>query len=162
MATLGSILSRRCGTAMTGLTVRLTLAVPDPQGGAPLVEEADVLLLPVSEAKKTRALREAEAYCAKCRDEAAAGAPNVEPRLEDELKLRFLAEAMRDPEDARRFFVEAKSLDTFRGCILPDQITLLMKQYEELIEREYVEIRVFNDAARLKAEAKQVFPAGRQ
>lgn len=162
MATLGNILSRKAGTAMTGLQVKLTLAVPDPQGGAPLVEEADVLLLPVSEAKKTRALREAEAYCQKCREDAAAGAPNVEPRLEDELKLRFVCEAMRDPEDARRAFVEAKNLDAFRGCVLPDQITLLMKQYEELIEREYVEIRVFNDAARLKAEAKQVFPGGRQ
>ncbi len=48
MATLGNLLQRRGGSAMTPRNVKLTLALPDPQGGAPTPTEADIALLPLS------------------------------------------------------------------------------------------------------------------
>lgn len=155
MATLGNILARKGGTAMTGLEVTLTLAIP--QAGAPLVEEAKVLLLPVSETRKARAFREAEAYVT-AQEEAAREAGTVcpAPTAVDERAFRFLVEAMRDPEDARKYFVEAKHIGDFRNILIAEQKRYLIESYDELIKREYAELR----ADEVKEQAKQVFPSG--
>ena len=155
MATLGNILTRKSGTSMTGLEVTLTLAIPQP--GAPLVEEAKVLLLPVSESRKARAFREAEAYVT-AQEEAAREAGTVcpAPTAVDERAFRFLVEAMRDPEDARKYFVEAKNIDQFRDILIAEQKRYLIESYDELIKREYAELR----ADEVKEQAKQVFPSG--
>jgi len=158
MATLGNILARKGGTAMTPREVVLTLAIPAPQGGPPLVEEARVLLLPVSEQRKARAFRAAEAYVAECnRIAAEAGQPSTAPSLEDERAHRFLCEAMRDAEDARKYFVEADKVDTFRDILVSEQTRLLLREYDELIQSEYAEVRSAAELAQMKAEAKQSF-----
>ena len=62
MATLGNLLAQRGGSAMTSRIVKLTLALPDPQGGAPTVQEVDVALLPLSLSAEAKTRRAAEAY----------------------------------------------------------------------------------------------------
>ena len=146
---------------MTGREVTLTLAIPDPKGGPPTVEEVCVYLLPVSQQKKSRGFREAEAYIAQCEKEAAdAGLVSRAPSPTDERALRFLCEAMRDNEDRRKYFVETDKIDSFRDIIIDEQVRLLLAEYDELILAEYLEIRTRAEALRIKAEAKQVFTSG--
>lgn len=80
MATLGNILVRKGGTAMTGREVTLTLAIPSPKDGAPTVSAATVLLLPVSESRKAAAFRAAEAFIAEC-DHVASETGEIWPSL---------------------------------------------------------------------------------
>ena len=114
MPTFGNILARKGGTAMTGKEVTLSLAIPSPKDGKPFVETAVVLLLPVSEARKSAAFRAADAYVAECERVAAeTGQQSTAPSVKDERALRFLCESMRDASDARKFFVEATRSTTF-------------------------------------------------
>ena len=150
MATLGNLLQRRGGSAMTPRNVKLTLALPDPQGGAPTPTDADIALLPLSLAAEAKARRAAEAYVMSRRDFGDA------PDLAVEYLFQFAVAAMRDPEDLRRAFVDAKSLDTFRCCLVGEQLDVLIKEYRELIRSEYSE--VIADAAEIKDEATALFP----
>lgn len=149
MATLGNLLLRRGGSAMTPRNVKLTLALPDPQGGAPTPTEADIALLPLSLATEAMARRAAEAYFMSRRDFGDA------PDLAVEYLFQFVVAAMRDPDDLRRPFVDAKSLDTFRCCLIGEQLDVLIKEYRELIRSEYSE--VIADADGVKEEAKTLF-----
>lgn len=153
MATLGNLLTRRGGLAMTPRLVRLNLAVPDNQGAAPLVEEVEVALLPVSEARKARAVNAARQYVEQRRDFGDA------PAIGDELVLRFIVEAMRNPEDLRVAFVEAKNVDTLREVLVGEQLAFLVREYAALIRSEYPET-ILEDAAAIKEQAKSVFTDG--
>ena len=151
MATLGNLLQRRGGSAMTPRNVKLTLALPDPQGGAPTPTEADIALLPLSLTAEGKARRAAEAYVMSRREFGDA------PDLAVEYLFQFVLAAMRDPEDLRRAFVElGKNTDTFRGCLVGEQLDVLIKEYRELIRSEYAE--VVANAAEIKDEAKGLFP----
>ena len=150
MATLGNLLQRRGGSAMTPRVVKLTLALPDPQGGAPTPTEADIALLPLSLVAEGIARRAAEAYVMSRREFGDA------PDLAVEYLYQFVIAAMRDPEDLRRAFVDGKNTDTFRGCLVGEQLDVLIKEYRELIRSEYAE--VVANAAEIKDEAKGLFP----
>ena len=150
MATLGDLLQRRGGSAMTPRVVKLTLALPDPQRGAPTPTEADIALLPLSLAAEGKARRAAEAYVISRREFDDA------PDLAVEYLYQFVIAAMRDPEDLRRAFVDGNNTDTFRGCLVGEQLDVLIKEYRELIRSEYTE--VVANAAEIKDEAKGLFP----
>lgn len=150
MATLGNLLAQRGGSAMTPRIVKLTLALPDPQGGAPTVQEVDVALLPLSLSAESKARRAAEAYVMSRRDFGDA------PDLAVEYLFQFVLAAMRDPEDLRRAFVDGKNTDTFRGCLVGEQLDVIIKEYRDLIRSEYAE--VVANAAEIKDEAKGLFP----
>lgn len=163
MATLGNILVRKGGTAMTGREVTLTLAIPSPKDGAPTVSAATVLLLPVSESRKAAAFRAAEAFIAECDRIASAsetGEPSKAPSREDERGLRFLCEAMRDAEDARKFFVEADKIDAFRDIVIAEQIRLLLGEYDQLISNEYAEVREKRELLEMREQAQATFQPG--
>lgn len=150
MATLGNLLQRRGGSAMTPRNVKLTLALPDPQKGAPTPTEADIALLPLSLSAEAKTRRAAEAYVMSRREFGDA------PDLAVEYLFQFVLAAMRDPEDLRRPFVDGENTDTFRGCLVGEQLDVLIKEYRELIRSEYAE--VVANAAEIKNEAKGLFP----
>lgn len=165
MATLGNLLARKGGSPMTGRTARLTLAIPDQKTGRPLVgdEQTEVLLLPVSEARKARAFRAAEAYVAEQQKIAAeASEPGSAPSLQDERVLRFLCEAMRDAQDARRYFVAADEIDTLREILVAEQLRYLLVEYDTLIRDEYDESPQAQAFAAMKQEAKDFTSAGQR
>ena len=134
---------------MTPRNVKLTLALPDPQGGAPTPTDADIALLPLSLAAEGKARRAAEAYVASRREFGDA------TDLPVEYLFQFAVAAMHDPEDLRRAFVDAKSIDTFRCCLVGEQLDVLIREYRELIRSEYSE--VIADADGVKDEATALF-----
>lgn len=151
MATFGNILERRGGSAMTPHIITLTLALPDKQGGPPIVDSYEVALLPVSIPKQSRAIRAAEQYI-KDRQELKLGDA---PQPKDELLFRFFLEAMRDPAELRKAFVESKNVDAFRESLIGEQLDYLTAEYRRLIESEYSEVIL--DANAIKSGAKEVF-----
>lgn len=160
MPSLGNILARRGGTPMTGREVKLTILIP-ATSGPPTVEQVTVALYPVTESRKSAAFRAAEHYIAECdRQAQETQSVSVAPSNEDERALRFLAEAMRLPEDARRPFVESERIDDLRNVILADQVQYLLRQYNELIRAEYSEIHGFDEAQRIKQQAEATFTSG--
>lgn len=163
MATLGNLLKLKGGTPCTGRCVQITLALPGPQGGPPLMTDAEVLLLPVSEARKARAFRAADAFVAeqqKAADEA--GEPGCAPSVADERALRLLCEAMRDAEDPKKFFVEADKVDELRSALVFEQVQLLSREYGQLIATEYPEVISVAERDAIKAEATATFSAGQR
>ena len=141
---------------MTGREVKLTILIP-ATSGPPAVEQVTVMLYPVPESRKSAAFRAAEHYIAKCDQEAQD--VSVAPSTDDERALRFLAEAMRQPEDARRPFVESDRIDDLRNVILANQVQYLVQQYNEMILAEYSEIREWKDFQQMKQQAESVFPS---
>ena len=140
----------------------LTLAIPSPKDGAPTVSAATVLLLPVSESRKAAAFRAAEAFIAECdRVASETGEPSKAPSREDERGLRFLCEAMRDAEDARKFFVEADKIDAFRDIVIAEQIRLLLGEYDQLISNEYAEVREKRELWRCANRHRRLFSPAR-
>ncbi|TXH43151.1 MAG: hypothetical protein E6Q97_34465 [Desulfurellales bacterium] len=161
MPTFGNILARKGGTAMTGKEVTLSLAIPAPKDGKPFVETAVVLLLPVSEARKSAAFRAADAYVAECERVASeTGQPSTAPSIKDERALRFLCESMRDASDARKFFVESERINDFRDVVIAEQIRLLLSEYDQLILDEYAEVRTKQELLEMKAQALATFQPG--
>lgn len=154
MATLGNMLARRGGVAMTGRSVKFVLALPAKDGGAPTAEEATATLFPVSEARAARAIRAAEAYCQGRADFGDA------PLLAREANLRFLVEAMRDSDDARKAFCEAERVDDLRESLVYEQLVYLLGEYAALIQAEYPECVTRDDVDGMRAEAKSVFTSG--
>lgn len=155
MATLGNILERAGGRPMTPRIVTITLALPDPEGGAPLVVDSEVALLPVSIPKQARAVAAAMADVRKSLEPDFAGDPLDAVH---EVKLRFLRAALRDPQDLRRNFVEEKHLASFREALIGEQLNVLAWEYDQLLQSEYTE--VVEHAKRIKEEAKATFPKG--
>lgn len=159
MATLGNLLTRAGLVPMTPRVVKLTLAVPDPQGGAPLVPapplppQVPVALLPVSEARKARAIRAGHAYV-----ESRSPFGDA-PALGDELVFQFLVAAMRDPDDLRKPFADAATIDQLRDIIVGEQQTLLVAEYKALITSEYGEV-ADADVEKMRQDATTVFPKG--
>ena len=153
MSTLGNLLQRKGGTAKTGRTVELTLAIPDPRSGLPREETASVLLLPVSEARKPLATTYAQASIDSQRDLGTA------PAYQDEVILQFLCLAMRDPEDPRKAFVDSDNIAVFRDAIVGEQVTYLVREYETMIRSEFPQL-VAGVIAELTSEAKSVFTSG--
>lgn len=163
MATLGNLLKLQSGTPCTGRRVAITLALPGPKGGPPLMTDAEVLLLPVSEARKARAFRAADAYVAEQQKAAEeAGEPGAAPSVADERALRLLVEAMKDPDDARRYFVEGDKVDDLRSSLVFEQVQLLSREYGALIAQEYPELVSAADRERMAAEAQATFTAGQR
>lgn len=160
MATLGNLLARKGGTPCTGKTVALALALPDPQGGAPRMEEAEVLLLPVGRAGRARAFRAADLWvAAEVAAERESGTPGAAHDLSEERVYRLMLEAMRDPDDARRRFVSADEVDTFREVIAFEQLQALDRAYAELIREEYPETLTEADLKACK-EGAEAFTSG--
>jgi hypothetical protein len=154
MATLGNLLARQGGTPCTGKEVLLALAIPDPQGGAPRMEEATVLLLPVGAAARARAFRAADVWAAdEIRGEVETKAPGRVHDLAEERVFRLMLEAMRDPQDARKRFVDADNVDTFREILVFEQLQALDRAYAELIRTEYPETLTEADLKAMKTEA---------
>ena len=92
MPTFGNILTRKGWDGDDWEKVSLSLAIPNPKDGKPNVETAVVLLLPVSETRKSAAFRAADAYVAEC-DKIAAetGQPSTAPSIKDERRCAFSA-----------------------------------------------------------------------
>ena len=78
------------------------------------------------------------------------------PQPKDELLFRFFLEAMRDPAELRKAFVESKNVDAFRESLIGEQLDYLTAEYRRLIESEYSEVIL--DANAIKSGAKDVFP----
>lgn len=152
--TFGNILLRKGGTAKTGRTVPLTLAIPDPKTGLPREESASVLLLPVDEVHKAIAINRAQAYVVSQQDLGTA------PALADELVLQFLCVAMRAPDDARQAFVDSDNIAIFRETVIGEQLAYLTREYKTMVRSEYSELVSPEDVAALKAEAKETFTDG--
>ena len=145
---------------MTGREVKLTILIP-ATSGPPAVEQVTVMLYPVPESRKSAAFRAADHYIAKCDQEAQeTQGVSVAPGTMDERALRFLVEAMRQPEDARRPFVESDRIDDLRNVILANQVQYLVQQYNEMILAEYSEIRDWQEARQIKQQAESVFSSG--
>lgn len=154
MATLGNLLARKGGTPLTGREVTLALALPDPQGGL-RVEEATVVLLPVSAAARARAFRAADLWVAEqVRAERETQAPAAVHDLAEERVYRLMCEAMRDPADARRRFVSSDEIDTFRDILVFEQFQALDREYAALIRDEYPETLTEADLKKMRAQAE--------
>lgn len=162
MATLGNLLNRKAGTACTGKEVTLALALPDPKGGAPLMEEARVLLLPVGRTARARAFRAADLWVAgELAAERENGQAGAAHDLAEERVYRLMVEAMHDPDDARKRFVGADEVDTFREILVFEQLQALDRAYAELIREEYPETLNEADLKAMKREA-ETFSDGAQ
>lgn len=155
MATLGNLLARKAGTPCTGKEVTLALALPDPQGGAPRMEDVTVLLLPVGHATRSRAFRAADLWVAEqLAAERESGNPGAAHDLAEERVFRLMLEAMRDPAEARRRFVSSDEVDTFREIIAFEQLQALDRAYAELIRDEYPETLSKADIEAMKRDAE--------
>jgi hypothetical protein len=160
MATLGNLLARKGGTPCTGKEVTLALAIPDPQGGPPRMEDATVLLLPVGHATRSRAFRAADLWVAEqLAAERESGTPGAAHDLAEERVFRLMLEAMRDPAEARRRFVSADDVDTFREIIAFEQLQALDRAYSELLREEYPETLTKADLEAMKKGA-ETFTSG--
>lgn len=151
MATFGNILERRGGSAMTPHVITLTLALPDKQGGPPIVDSYEVALLPVSIPRQSRAIRAAEQYIKDRQDLGLGDAP----QFKDELLFRFFLESMRDPAELRKAFCESKNVDAFRESLIGEQLEYLTAEYKRLIESEYSEVIL--EANAIKSDVKELF-----
>ena len=135
MATLGN-LSSDVAAATTPRIVKLTLALPDPQGGAPTPTEADIALLPLSPDGRGKARRAAEAL-----RQRVGGEFGDAPDLGRRVPVSVCLAAMRDPEDLRRAFVDGKNTDTFRRLLSRRRTARRADQeYRRLIRSEYAEV----------------------
>jgi len=152
MATLGNILARVGGIPMTPRIVEITLAVPSV--GAPVVQQAKVALLPVSIPKQARSVQ-AAIQAIKSAQEANDGDALD---LGREIQFRFLLESLRDPDDLRKSFCEIENIGKFRESLIPEQLSALAGEYDELIRSEYLEIVEY--AQRIKEQAAADFPKG--
>lgn len=162
MATLGNLLARKAGTPCTGKEITLALALPDPQGGAPRMEDATVLLLPVGHATRSRAFRAADLWVAEqLAAERESGQAGAAHDLAEERVYRLMIEAMRDPAEARRRFVSADEVDTFREIIAFEQLQALDRAYAELLRVEYPETLTKADLEAMK-KAAETFSSGAQ
>lgn len=150
MATLGNLLKLRGGLPFTHRVVHLTLMLPDPKGGPAQAQQSEVALLPVSHAAEARSNRAAIDYCAARKEF------GDQPILDKELKLRFVIEAMRDPEDLGKYFVEDERVEDFRESVIGEQLDYLLREYNQLLAEEFCELR----AKELKDEARSVFQDG--
>lgn len=158
MATLGNLLARKAGTPCTGKEVTLALALPDPQG-APRMEEAKVLLLPVSAAARARAFRAADIWVAgQLAAERENGTPGAAHDLSEERVYRLLLEAMRDPDDARKRFVDSDQVDTFREILVFEQLQALDREYAALLREEYPETLTEADVKAMQRDAETFSP----
>lgn len=167
MATLGNILERKAGVPMTGRPVKLTLAVA-LDGGVLHAEQAEAVLMPVSLPAKARAFADASAYIEKCRADAAEAAAEAKanggvcvaptiPSETDERAFRLMLASLRDPDNARRAFVEAKHTDRFRAALINEQLRYLLSEYDEMIATEYPEIASWAEAERMRDQAAATF-----
>ena len=155
MATLGNILARKAGTPCTGKEVTLALAIPDLQSGAPRMEEATVLLLPVGSNARARAFRTADLWVAEqLAAERTNGTAGAVHDLAEERVFRLMLEAMRDPADARKRFVNSDEVDTFREIIVFEQLQALDRAYAEMVRSEYPETLTEADLKAMKKEAE--------
>lgn len=160
MATLGNLLARKGNTPCTGKAVTLALALPDPQGGAPRMTEAEVMLLPVSAAARARAFRAADIWVTEqIRQESESGTPGAAHDLAEERVYRLMLEAMRDSEDARRRFVSADEVDTFREILVFEQLQALDREYAALLKEEFPETLTEADLKTMRKEA-ETFTSG--
>jgi len=165
MAGLGNLLTLEGGVPLTGRRVKLTLALPSKdaeresgQKGLPSMVEAEILLLPVSLRRRAKAQRSADAYVEEQRANAAESTePGAVPDLSDERIFRFLLDAMRDSEDPRKRFVDAKLVDTMRDILTYDQLLYLAKEYEALIHSEYPETIPVSDQQAIAEDATKHF-----
>ena len=89
MPTFGNILTRKGWDGDDWEEVSLSLAIPNQKDGKPNVETAVVLLLPVSETRKSAAFRAADTYVAECDKVAAETGSEHRPSIRDERRCAF-------------------------------------------------------------------------
>lgn len=152
MASLGNILARAAGTPLTGRPVKFHLLVQTKTGELEQ-HEVDAVLYPVHEEARLDAISEARDFL---RDSVPKEkqAAELDLRITVESNLRFIAKALRDPEDARRQFVLAQEMHLLRRGLVHDQMTWLQQEYTELLKSEYPEVFTQKDFDKTKEEAK--------
>jgi len=143
MASLGAVLSREGGTPTTGRPVKFHLWQDKFDGSARNVE-INAVLWPVDPEVAAQAEREA-------RERAAAEGDNC--GFEAEFLVRFLAQALRDPERPQSLLVLAKELHLFRRGSTVQLLQALMREYATLIRTEYPETVTGKDFDGMVTEA---------
>lgn len=143
MASLGAVLSREGGTPTTGRPVKFHLWQANFDGTAKNVE-IDAVLWPVDPEVAAQAEREA-------RERATAEGDNC--GFEAEFLVRFLAQALRDPERPQSLLVLAKELHLFRRGSTVQLLQALMREYATLIRTEYPETVTGKDFDGMVTEA---------
>lgn len=143
MATLGAVLSRDGGTPTTGRPVKFHLWQANFDGTAKNVE-INAVLWPVDPEVAAQAEREA-------RERAAEEGDNC--GFETEFLLRFLAQALRDPERPQSRLVLANELHLFRRGSTVQLLQALMREYATLVRTEYPETVTTKDFNAMVTEA---------
>lgn len=151
MPTLGNFLSKRAGAALTCKRWKLTLTYEDTGTGAPTVEEVEVLITPVSRPVMQEAMAAAAERCA------ASGGD-----IQQERRFCLMLRSLRDVDDVRKLYVEAKNVETFNTLILDEHLAVFALEYNALILGEYPEIREHAEALITKAteQAAEAFTGG--
>ncbi len=126
MATLGNILARKGGTAITGREVTFKVLRRDIEQRV-YVDEARAILFPVTADRESEVLKQA------------ADAVKNDLRVEQQVQVaaRFLAASMRDPDAVHRAFVADAEIERFIGCMTVDELSRLHREYQAYIADEY-------------------------
>lgn len=144
---LGSILSSSAGEPCATRRVEFHLMRQTAQGRKRY--RVEVLLLPVSEADRQAARRDAVAFLRTLPEyreqEGVGGDP---PRLpvipqtvvDNEAFIKFLTYALHDVENPIVKFVDSQSYGRFRDGLTVEQLAWLNRTYERFIEDEYPEL----------------------
>jgi hypothetical protein len=161
---LGNILAQAGGTPLTGRPVRFIFLTADSQKNL-VQQEVEAILYPVSEKQRGELIRAARDYCF-ARD-TTEGSPTYgellhpEANLQDEIALRFLLVALRDPEDARAQWATLDQLPLLRKGLIQQQCIWLGREYDAYLADQYPELRnmlpTLADHARVKTEAGATF-----
>lgn len=126
MATLGNLLSRRGGTAVTGRTVRFKLLRIDAEHRCH-IEDAEAVLFPVTSDREIAVLADAAAACQH----------GLEHERKVQVAAHFLAASMRDPDRLHVHFVGADDVQKFVACLTTDELTRLHDEYRAYMADEY-------------------------
>lgn len=126
MATLGNLLARKGGTAVTGRTVRFRLLRIDAEHRTS-IEEVIAVLFPVSADRELQVLASAAAACVH----------GLEHERKVQVAAHFLAESLRDPDKLHVRFVSAEDVHKFVACLTTDELERLHREYQAYMADEY-------------------------
>lgn len=144
MASLGNILKRGGGVALTGRAVTFHMVVVDADG-IRVQHQVAAVMLPVSEEDRLAAHAEARAFCEE---------QKLHHAYQVEADLRFFAKALRDPENLKAQFVMANEVHLLRRGLVTEQVRFLASEYDKLLREQYPECFTLADFEKTVAEAK--------
>ncbi len=150
---LGNILSSSPGEPCVGKEVEFHILRQTAQGRQRYRVKA--ILLPVSEADRQAARRDAVSYLRTLTEyaEKEGYVPPIPPAVvENETLIKFLCCALHDADNPIAKFVDSQSYGRFRDGITVEQLVWLNRTYDKYISDEYPEIGA-PDMAQLEEQA---------